>query len=73
MSAKPQDEIPMMVHSLVDSLDRTFSAIIDAIHVASEKTAADAIESLCDYMNSADVVEEESVRDYLRWVERGRP
>lgn len=53
--------------------DEALGALASAIHVASDKSAADAVEWIGDWCNAHDAVDEGDIANFRRWVERGRP
>lgn len=65
----PRDDVTFLTELLGEAL----RGMIDAIKVAGEKTAADAVEYLADWMNGRDAPTEESISAFQRWVDRGRP
>jgi hypothetical protein len=62
-----------LVPVLGRSLDRALTAMADAIRIASEKTAADAVEYIADYLNDVDAVTPDGIASFKGWVDRGRP
>lgn len=55
------------------ALGRALEALSGALKIASEATAADALDHIADYLNGCDALEESDPVNYERWRERGRP
>lgn len=54
-------------------LNDALQAMTAAIEIAADKTAADAVEFIADYLNGCDAVAEDGPANYQKWLNRGRP
>jgi hypothetical protein len=59
--------------TLVRMYEGLATAVDDALTVAADKSAADALDYLCDFLNARDAASETGIAAYDRWAARGRP